>query len=151
MNEIILSKKKNGMAVLLLTILLYAASLVGLAFGGMMMDKGENPALFIVSIVWVSIGWIPAIGLKVLKPQEALVLTLFGKYVGTLKGDGFYFVNPFCVAVNPAAKTTLNQSGDVKTATAVTATVNGQGASAEMINKKISLKVMTLNNNRLPR
>ncbi|MBQ4065468.1 MAG: SPFH domain-containing protein [Clostridia bacterium] len=148
MNEIILSKKKNGMAVLLLTILLYAASLVGLAFGGMMMDKGENPALFIVSIVWVSIGWIPAIGLKVLKPQEALVLTLFGKYVGTLKGDGFYFVNPFCVAVNPAAKTTLNQSGDVKTATAVTATVNGQGASAEMINKKISLKVMTLNNNR---
>ena len=47
-----------------------------------------------------------------LKPQEALVLTLFGKYVGTLKGAGFFFVNPFCTAVNPAAATKLNQSGD---------------------------------------
>lgn len=52
-------------------------------------------------------------GLKVLKPQEALVLTLFGRYVGTLKDDGFYYVNPFCVGVNPAAKTRLGQSGDV--------------------------------------
>lgn len=34
-------------------------------------------------------------GIKVLKPQEALVLTLFGKYVGTLKEEGIYYVNPF--------------------------------------------------------
>jgi len=148
MNEIILSKKKNGMAVLLLTILLYLAATVGCIFGGIGIENGESPILFIVSMIWVSIGWLPAIGLKVLKPQEALVLTLFGKYVGTLKGDGFYFVNPFCVAVNPAAKTTLNQSGDVKTASAVATAVNGQGASVEVVNKKISLKVMTLNNNR---
>ena len=63
--------------------------------------------------VYAAIGWIFFIGLKVLKPQEALVLTLFGKYVGTIKEAGFYFVNPFCVAVNPAASTKLNQSGDV--------------------------------------
>ena len=35
------------------------------------------------------------------QPQEALVLTLFGDYIGTLKGQGFYWVNPFCTAVNP--------------------------------------------------
>ena len=29
-------------------------------------------------------------GLKVLKPQEALVLTLFGDYIGTEAGQGFY-------------------------------------------------------------
>ena len=52
-------------------------------------------------------------GLKVLKPEEALVLTLFGDYIGTLKGQGFYWVNPFCTAVNPAAGTDLSQSGDV--------------------------------------
>ena len=45
--------------------------------------------------------------------QEALVLTLFGKYIGTLKGAGFC-VNPFCQAVNPAAQTHWGQSGDVK-------------------------------------
>ena len=54
---------------------------------------------------------------RVLKPQEALALTLFGKYTGTLKGEGFYAVNPFCTSVNPAADTHLNQSGDVDNST----------------------------------
>ncbi len=149
MNEILLGHKKNGMTVMLLTILLYLAATVGCVFGSMELDAGGSPVLFIVSLVWLSIGWIPAMGLKVLKPQEALVLTLFGKYVGTLKGDGFYFVNPFCIAINPAAKTTLNQSGDVMTPVVPsTVTVNGQTVSAETVNKKISLKIMTLNNNR---
>ena len=76
-------------------------------------------------------------GLKVLKPQEALVLTLFGKYIGTLKGEGFYWVNPFCSAVNPAANTDLNQSGDVKT-----------GRTLEADGKKMSMKIMTLSNNK---
>ena len=61
--------------------------------------------VLIISIIWLSIGWVPFLGLKVLKPQEALVLTLFGNYVGTLKEAGFYFVNPFCTSVNPASKT----------------------------------------------
>jgi regulator of protease activity HflC (stomatin/prohibitin superfamily) len=90
-------------------------------------------ALGLVMMI-VSIFLLP--GLKVLKPQEALVLTLFGKYVGTLKGEGFYFVNPFCSAINPAAKTVLNQSGDVKAAAAVDAGM------------KMSLKIMTLSNNK---
>ena len=40
-------------------------------------------------------------GLKLLKPQEALVLTVFGKYIGTLKGAGFHYVNPFAASVTP--------------------------------------------------
>jgi len=40
-------------------------------------------------------------GFKLLKPQEAMVLTVFGKYVGTLKGAGFHYVNPFAVSVTP--------------------------------------------------
>ena len=47
------------------------------------------------------VGFIPFLGLKIIKPQEALVLTLFGKYIGTLNEPGFYFVNPFAVAVKP--------------------------------------------------
>ena len=101
-------------------------------------------ALLVVCIAWLVLGWIFLCGLKVLKPQEALVLTLFGKYVGTLKGEGFYYVNPFCSGVNPAAKTRLNQSGDVDG--------GGKGVSvkvdAETAGKRISLKIMTLNNNR---
>lgn len=116
-------------------------------FGATMMEGDGNPVLFIVSFVVVMIGWVPAMGLKILKPQEALVLTLFGKYVGTLKGEGFYFVNPFCSSVNPAAKTKLNQSGDVNNGAgeAVKAAAN---AGISTNNNKISLKIMTLNNNR---
>ena len=77
------------------------------------------------------------------------MLTLFGKYVGTIKNEGFYYVNPFCTAVNPAARTKLKQSGDVDGAKSLGGFVmNGQGAAVEFADKKISLKIMTLNNNR---
>jgi len=85
-----------------------------------------------------------------LKPQEALVLTLFGNYVGTLRNEGFYFVNPFCTGFNPAAKTKLNQSGDVDAGAKKPMVIaSGTGsATIETVDKKISLKIMTLNNNR---
>jgi regulator of protease activity HflC (stomatin/prohibitin superfamily) len=146
MKEIVLTNKKHGMLVLLLTIVFYLAAIAGTIFGGIMLDKGMSPVLFIISIIWICLGWIPFLGLRVLKPQEALVLTLFGKYIGTIKGDGFYYVNPFCVSINPAAKTELNQSGDVKKVSL--ASVGNQSVSVEMTSKKISLKIMTLNNNR---
>ena len=38
-------------------------------------------------------------GFAINRPNEAIVLTLFGKYVGTVKGEGFYWYNPFCVPV----------------------------------------------------
>lgn len=149
MNEKILNNKKHGMAALLLTVALYLLAVVGCILGGMTLEKGASPVWLIVSIVWLCIGWFPLPGLKVLKPQEALVLTLFGNYIGTLKGEGFYFVNPFCTSVNPAAKTHLNQSGDVDSADRGKSLVLTTGASApQMVNHKISLKVMTLNNNR---
>ena len=149
MEEIVLKGKKNGMLVMLLTIVLHIAAIVGIIFGAIAMEKAgtEVPTpLFLISLIYVCIGWIVLPGLKVLGPQQALVLTLFGKYIGTLKGEGFYFVNPFCTAVNPAAKTQLNQSGDVKTVSLPTA--NGQTANVELMSKKLSLKIMTLNNNR---
>jgi len=143
MEEKIIGKKKNGMAVLLVSVLLYLAAIGGTIYGGI---KEINP-IMIPCIVWLCIGWFPWAGLKVLKPQEALVLTLFGKYVGTLKGDGFYFVNPFCTSINPAAKTKLNQSGDVDSGVKIPVT-GANGAEITIANNKISLKLMTLNNNR---
>ena len=110
MKEIVLTGKKKGMAVLLGVIALYVLAILGvLAFCAQ--PWGARVVLLVLSIAVLALGWILLCGLKVLKPQEALVLTLFGKYIGTLKGEGFYYVNPFCTAVNPAAKTRLNQSG----------------------------------------
>ena len=151
MKEKVLNGKKNGMLVLVLCILGEIASIALLIWAAIRLetDGGAlNNALLIVGMILTFTVWIPLVGLRVLGPQEALVLTLFGKYIGTLKGDGFYAVNPFCSAVNPAAKTKLSQNGDVKTVSMpVTTSANGSVA-VEIPSKKLSLKIMTLNNSR---
>ena len=150
MNEKILTGKKNGMAVLLIFILATLAAVFGVIYGA----ATGTWAVLILSILVLALGWIVLPGLKVLKPQEALVLTLFGKYYGTLKGEGFYWVNPFCSAVNPAANTRLNQSGDVdggsgKSGKGIALYADGLSlARQEENSKKVSLKIMTLNNSR---
>ena len=153
MEEKILQTKKNGMAVLLLTLAGYVAAIAAFVLAAFQMGL-ENyilgVPLLIVSIVYVVAGIFVLCGLRVLKPQEALVLTLFGDYIGTLKGQGFYWVNPFCTAVNPAAGTRLSQSGDVNNGENTQFKVGGSGSTqtAELTSKKISLKMMTLNNSR---
>ena len=137
MKEKILTSKKNGMFVLILSIVLYIIAIPGIAISSAV---GLYP-LTAFFVLYILLGWILWCGLKILKPQEALVLTLFGKYIGTLKDEGFYFVNPFCSAVNPAAGTSLKQSGDVQ---AKTEALQVQAAYS----KKMSLKIMTLNNSR---
>ena len=137
MTEKVLFKNGNGMKMLLILLL----GIVGGFIGGGYLLAGSAyfgflaiPGVLLFLCAGASL--VCLTGLHVLKPQEALVLTLFGKYVGTLKGEGFYWVNPFCSAVNPAAGTVLNQSGDVK------ATASEPGG------KKMSLKIMTLSNNK---
>ncbi|MBR4183013.1 MAG: SPFH domain-containing protein [Lachnospiraceae bacterium] len=135
MTEKILTTKKNGMLVLILSILLYIIAIPGT----IITSETVLFPLTIFFVLYMLLGWILWLGLKILRPQEALVLTLFGKYVGTIKEPGFYFVNPFCSAVNPAAATNLKQSGDVESTAATI-----QNAYS----KKMSLKIMTLNNSR---
>ena len=149
MEEKILQKKKNGMTMLILFVLLYIAAIAVIIIGAQR-DRG---ILIAVGVIYAALGWIPFCGLAVLKPQEAVVLTLFGKYIGSLKGEGFYFVNPFCSAINPAAETKLNQSGDVKASAAKLMQLNtmeglNMNRKGNSVDKKISLKIMTLNNNR---
>ena len=158
MEEKILNTRKNGMAMLLLTLLGYVVSIALFIFCITLLNADRPHRLFLgIPLLILSIAyWIAGIflfcGLKVLKPQEALVLTLFGDYIGTLKGQGFYWVNPFCTAVNPAAGTKLSQSGDVNSGETGMAALlkagNSSSQTAELTSKKISLKMMTLNNSR---
>ena len=166
MCEKILQTKKNGMAMLLLILLGYVAAVAVFIACGVVLDGGAAGAAFalavagiVIACVYIIAGFFLLAGLKVLKPQEALVLTLFGNYIGTLKGEGFYWVNPFCTAVNPAAGTRLSQSGDVQSGDAaglaamlgkeaVNQAAANAAANAAASGKKISLKRMTLNNAR---
>ena len=154
MQEKILTNKKHGMLVLVLDVLLLLAAIPGCIAGGILGEKGVifGWVLFAISLLILCIGWLPLCGLRILKPQEALVVTLFGKYIGTLKGEGFYCVNPFSGSVNPAAATKLKQSGDVGNTEAhglkSTSLQLSLNAGTPTTNNKISLKIMTLNNNR---
>ena len=127
-------KGKNGWLLLFIVI---AAILAGLAMAiaGFILVGGdetpENPAFFALAgagLVVVFVSSVCLAGFKVLAPNEAIVLTLFGKYHGTLEEDGFWFVNPFCSAKKPIE--------DVA--------VFGKA----MLSKKLSLKAMTLNNDK---
>lgn len=144
--EEITPKTVSGMAMMLLNIALMAASIAGLIWGCVCIDIGNTTLailLIAVTLLYSCVaGPILFAGLKVLRPNEAYVLTLFGKYYGTLKGEGFYFVNPFVTAVNPAS--TPFAAGEVFGAQKASA---GKAPTPRLGGKKISLKAMTLNNN----
>ena len=151
MKEKILDGKKHGMRNLLLGVAFVIVGVACFVYGGINLENGEaaGGALIAAAFVLVIAAIFMLAGLRVLKPQEALVLTLFGKYIGTLKGEGFYAINPFCSAVNPASDTKLNQSGDVKTVKSVFGVKSDdETVSVGVTDKRISLKIMTLSNNR---
>lgn len=130
----------SGWLVLFITVLLLCAALGLMIFFAIEMDgKNADSAVvgFVISLVYLCIGWIPFMGLRIMKPNEAIVLTLFGKYIGTLKKEGFFFVNPFCGAVTPKSA-----SGSSN----IVATIATNGMVTTTINRKLSLKTMTHNN-----
>ncbi|MBR4965194.1 MAG: SPFH domain-containing protein [Lachnospiraceae bacterium] len=92
------------------------------------------PLALIPAVIALIVGILLLFGLKVVNPNEALVLTLFGKYHGTINNAGFFFVNPFCVAYNPGMERVVSHDA----AGNVTTKLIGS--------KKISTKISTLNN-----
>ncbi len=82
MKEKIITTNKNGMAMLIFIIIAYLVAIPLIPIG-ISSCTGIGTVLGVISIIWVLLGWILALGLKVLKPQEALVLTLFGKTVSS--------------------------------------------------------------------
>ncbi len=145
-------KAPNGLGIIFLVIILDLLAVLSMIFGAMNMETQTwGILLFIGSLLFLSLSWIMFLGVKVLNPQEAMVLTLFGKYKGTLKGGGIYWVNPFCMSVDPAHQTKLRQSGDVaegKPSISAGGISINTGMGNTTLSKKISLKEMTLNNNR---
>lgn len=127
----------NGFFMLFVWTLALAASIALMIIGPVLSNKDRIPdalsVVFVIAgVILIIVSIIGLCGLKVLNPNEALVLALFGKYYGTLKKSGFFWVNPFCTSISPASGT-------------YTASIGGKAAVNLQI-KKISLKTMTLDN-----
>ncbi|MBK5211064.1 MAG: SPFH domain-containing protein [Coriobacteriia bacterium] len=150
----IIPRAMSGMGVLIVNTVLMIVSCVGAVYGFILIDAAQGTALalplIVVTLLYLClIGPLLYGGLKVLRPNEALVLTLFGKYYGTLKEDGFFFVNPFTSAINPANGGILQTSPSTSTEDASLKMLGIPGGRVNAVNKKISLKTMTLNNQEL--
>lgn len=146
------AKSSSGMLMLVMNLVLYIVSIVlfivAINLDGAVDGNILSILLIILSGIYFCIlGPILFAGLKVLKPNEALVLTLFGKYYGTLKGAGFFFVNPFVTAVNTATHSAATAVISVENVAALGKTT-GQTAAAHIGKKVISLKSMTMNNDK---
>jgi regulator of protease activity HflC (stomatin/prohibitin superfamily) len=155
MNEPVYSQEKvlntaaHGLAFLLintaLIILCFFLFIYGVA--------ADMPTLLRILVLTASslygfiVGPVLYAGLKIVKPNEALVLTLFGKYYGTLKKEGFFWVNPFVSAVNPISDTNTTAS-TAKPQTKIEPGKTPTTYSIQFPKKKISLKAMTLNNDK---
>ena len=144
----------NGLAILLLNIVLMLAAVAGIVYSAVQLDNGAGGAMVALLVVcifyWCLPCWLLFAGVKVLRPNEALVLTLFGKYIGTLKGEGIFFVNPFSSAVNPAAESMFAKAAEAATEAAKQGSKlsSGRVSAGTSRGKRLSLKTMTLNNDK---
>lgn len=142
--------KAGGGAALFGIILGFLASIVGIILGAVILGNNGGNALgiilLVVSILLFCVMCVLPAGLKVIHPNGAAVYTLFGKYYGTIKSAGFYYVNPFVVCYNPSAHSAVDELVS-SLSTAATAGVTGNETAAQSsTNKKISTKTMTLDN-----
>jgi hypothetical protein len=149
MNKLEIAEKEphleNGIAALLLNILGLILSVIMMISGTAAdrprgrrrhpsPDRRVTADGFLLHSVW---------GLKTVRPNEALVLTLFGTYYGTIRKQGFFFVNPFCSAVNPGFETARADAMEKMRAGEDPRKTNTGKVS---LRKTVSLKTMTLMN-----
>lgn len=148
-------KPMSGMPMLLVSLLIVLLGIAQFIAGTIYSTGGKDHntvlhpvilgvciTIFVLSLL---VGPLLMGGLKIIRPNEALVLTLFGKYYGTLYQPGFFWVNPFCTAVNPTAE----KVAEHRNANISVGSFNvGKSQSSKELSakKKVSLKTMTLNN-----
>jgi regulator of protease activity HflC (stomatin/prohibitin superfamily) len=80
--ENLLTNTTSGMVMLVVLALIFVAGIA-------LMVRPIFGVPLVVAAVFLSVGFL------VLKPNESAVLTLFGRYVGTVRREGFHWVNPF--------------------------------------------------------
>ncbi len=138
-------KPFNGGIMLLLVLIGFGVSIWAIIYGSIEISR-ENynlgVFLLVAGIILVIVFCILLGGFHILNPNEAIVMTLFGKYYGTIKKEGFYYTNPFAGAIHPArtAPAAANTNAANFGTTAAPAT------TADASSKKISTKTLTLSN-----
>jgi regulator of protease activity HflC (stomatin/prohibitin superfamily) len=84
------SASSGYIGLLFLVVFLAGGILMLVMFNHLLFGVIAGPVLLVASVFMT-------LGFLVINPNESSVLTLFGEYNGTLKRNGFYWLNPFYV------------------------------------------------------
>jgi hypothetical protein len=87
------ANKLNGFLMLFFALALIAVDIYLLVLG----IKSNNPQVLWIFIPLLLISFIMLTGLIMVQPNDSRVLIFFGKYIGTVRHSGFWWVNPFTV------------------------------------------------------
>jgi regulator of protease activity HflC (stomatin/prohibitin superfamily) len=95
--EIFTGTKLSGILMIILNILLFlvTAGLFVWNVSSLEMNIVIKVALFILTAIMFILNCLFWGGFMQIEPNEAMVMIFFGKYEGTIKENGFYWVNPF--------------------------------------------------------
>jgi regulator of protease activity HflC (stomatin/prohibitin superfamily) len=78
----------NGFVGVLLVLVLFA-------FGGVVAASTDSAAGPIVGILCLLLGILSLSGLQIVQPNQGYVVMFFGRYLGSLREDGFWWTVPF--------------------------------------------------------
>jgi hypothetical protein len=130
--------------ILVLVILIFLCLMVPVLFiSGATAWRGGGIRIMLAIILSIVLPFLFG-GLRSVRPNEALVLTLFGKYYGTIVRPGYFFVNPFARYNNPAYD--AQAAAALATETADTSSRKSTKTGANRVKKTVSLKSSTLDN-----
>lgn len=135
----------SGGLMLIVLILELIASIAISIVGIILLSSGTNVMggiLLAIGIICFIAFFLLIPGLHIVNPNEALVLTFFGQYYGTIKKQGFYYTNPFATGFNPASKSVFSITASAN----LTVGAGAKSAGTSSSSRKISTKTMTLNN-----
>ena len=144
-------KPIKGFVPLFLIIVFILASIGLMILGGILIDEYDSYVLGGVSlglgILLCIASSISFAGLKVINPNEAMVLSLFGKYIGTIYENGFWYVNPFASAIYPQAKIAEAKNARLQAYAGKKSPAEVSASEAAIASaKKVSTKVCTFVN-----
>ena len=144
-------KPIKGFVPLFLIIVIILASIGLMILGGILIDEYDSYVLggvsLVLGILLCIAGSISFAGLKVINPNEAMVLSLFGKYIGTIYENGFWYVNPFASAIYPQAKIAEAKNARLQAYAGKKSQAEVSASEAAIASaKKVSTKVCTFVN-----
>ena len=144
-------KPIKGFVPLFLIIVFILASIGLMILGGILIDEYDSYVLvggsLVLGILLCIASSISFAGLKVINPNEAMVLSLFGKYIGTIYENGFWYVNPFASAIYPQAKIAEAKNARLQAYAGKKSQAEVSASEAAIASaKKVSTKVCTFVN-----